>query len=114
MPAKSQAFAPVMPHKPASALTKDNRDDLAVRLIVFLSGRQDDLERFLAASGMEAGELRSNIVDAGFQQGLLDYVMGNEPLLLAFCEETGDDPAHIARLAHLDQMSAQQSMQDWS
>jgi hypothetical protein len=103
-----------MPHKPASALTKDNRDDLAVRLIVFLSGRQDDLERFLSASGMVPGELRSNICDVGFQQGLLDYVMSNEPLLLAFCEETGDDPADIARLTQLDQMSAQQSMQDWS
>jgi hypothetical protein len=30
---------------------------------------------------------------------LLDYITANEPLLLAFCEEAGENPAHVARLA---------------
>jgi len=76
-----------------------NRFDLVSRLLVFLGGRPEDMEQFFAISGVHPSELRSRLADKGFQDGLLDYMMTNEPLLLAFCEETGDDPAFVARVA---------------
>lgn len=76
-----------------------NRDDLLARLLVFLSGRPEDIEQLFAVSGVDPNDLRNRLADPGFQDGLLDYVMSNEPLLLAFCEEAGEDPAHVARLA---------------
>lgn len=75
-----------------------NRDDLVARLLVFLGGRPEDIEKFFATSGVDPSDLRSGLADPGFQDGLLDYVLANEPLLLAFCEEAGEDPAHVARL----------------
>ena len=75
-----------------------NQNDLVTSLVVFLGGREDDLERFFAVSGVEPSDLRTRLADPGFQRGLLDYVMMNEPLLLAFCEEAGHDPASFVRL----------------
>lgn len=75
-----------------------NQSELVTNLVVFLGSRQDDLERFFAVSGVDPSELRTRLGDPAFQRGLLDYVMANEPLLLAFCEEAGHDPATVARL----------------
>lgn len=97
--------------KQSAALTKANRDELATRLLVFLSGRQEDLERLFAVCGVDPSMLRSHMSDPGFQQGLLDYVMANEPLLLAFCEETGEDPAQFARWAHSGQRGREEGDQ---
>ncbi len=75
-----------------------NQIELVTSLVVFLGGRQDDLERFFTVSGVAPSELRTRLTDPGFQRGLLDYVMMNEPLLLAFCEEAGHDPVSFVRL----------------
>lgn len=85
--------------KSTAPLTETNRTEAAVALVIFLSGRPDDLQQFLGISGVDGDELRTRLDDFGFQQGLLDYICTNEPLLLAFCEETGRNPAHIASLS---------------
>lgn len=85
--------------KHQAPLTEANRAEVAAALVIFLSGTPDDLQQFLGVSGLEAGELRTRLDDSGFQQGLFDYICANEPLLLAFCEETGRNPAQIARLS---------------
>lgn len=88
-----------MSYKPKPTLTETDRAEAATSLVIFLSGRPDDLQQFLGISGVDASQLRSRLHDQGFQQGLLDYICANEPLLLAFCEETGRNPAQIARLS---------------
>ena len=82
-----------------AALTKADCEEMAVQVLLFLSSRPEDLERFCQLSGVEPGLLRRHIGDSGFQDGLLDYLLSNEPLLLAFCEETGVAPASMGRLA---------------
>lgn len=88
-----------MSYKSQPPLTESDLAETTVALVIFLSGRPDDLQQFLGISGLDASELRTRLDDAGFQQGLLDYICGNEPLLLAFCEETGRNPVHISRLS---------------
>lgn len=78
---------------------KADRENLVVQILVFLGGRPEDMERFFALSGVAPAELRARVTDSGFQDGLFDYVMANEPLLLAFCEESGVEPTAIARQA---------------
>lgn len=89
-----------MSDKTKAPLTETNRAEIAVALVIFLSGRSEDLQQFLGVSGLDGSELRTRLDDSGFQQGLFDYISANEPLLLAFCEETGRDPAQIAQLSH--------------
>lgn len=88
-----------MSQKIRAPLTEANRAEVAVALVIFLSGRPDDLQQFLGISGLDGSELRTRLDDSGLQQGLLDYVCTNEPLLLAFCEETGRDPAQVSGLS---------------
>ncbi|MBO6674338.1 MAG: DUF3572 family protein [Rhizobiales bacterium] len=78
---------------------KADRETIVLQLLVFLGGRPEDMERFFALSGVAPAELRARVSDSGFQDGLFDYVMANEPLLLAFCEESGLEPASVARQA---------------
>lgn len=85
--------------KPQAPLTETNRAEIAVGLVIFLSGRPDDLQQFLGISGLDGSELRTRLNDSGFQQGLFDYICTNEPLLLAFCDETGRNPAYVAQLS---------------
>lgn len=88
-----------MPDKRRAPLTETNQTEIAIALVIFLSGRPDDLQQFLGISGLDGSELRTRLDDSSFQQGLFDYICTNEPLLLAFCEETGRDPAKVARLS---------------
>ena len=85
--------------KKRAALTKANRTEMVASLLVFLSGREEDLQRFFALSGVDPDDLRARIFDDAFQAGVFDYVLGNEPLLLAFCEENGHLPNDVVRLA---------------
>ncbi len=78
---------------------KADRENLVLQLLMFLGGRPEDLERFFALSGVVPADLRTRVNDPGFQDGLFDYVLANEPLLLAFCEESGLEPASVARQA---------------
>ena len=68
---------------------KVERDHLIADLVGFLSQRPDDLSRFLAATGADPLQLREALSSDAFQSGMIDYFRDNEPLMLAFCEETG-------------------------
>lgn len=57
--------------------------------------------RFLALSGATAEMLRQGTGDPAFLAGVLDFLLGDEALLTAFCESAGlapDAPA-LARAA---------------
>lgn len=68
-------------------------------LMVFLSARPEELARFFAETGAEPQSIRNQLEDQSFQSGAIDYLVSNEPLLLAFCEEAGHDPARLSALA---------------
>ena len=72
--------------------------ELGDSMLLFLAGRPDDLGHFLALTGHAPDALRALRGKAHFRAGLLDYLLGNEPLLLAFCEETGHDPRRLSAL----------------
>ncbi|MBV6657812.1 MAG: DUF3572 family protein [Devosiaceae bacterium] len=64
--------------------------------VVYLSAREEDLTRFFAATGYDPTALRAGLSDLDVRAGILDYLVSSEPLLLAFCEETGHRPEAIA------------------
>ncbi|MBR0555997.1 DUF3572 domain-containing protein [Ciceribacter sp. L1K23] len=73
-------------------------DPLAVAADVlgWLANEPDMLSRFLALSGLRADQLREAIADPGFLAGLLDFVMGHEPTLIAFSDATGTKPEDVS------------------
>ena len=69
--------------------------ETAVAVLGWLAGEPDMLGRFLALTGIEPGQLRGAVNDPGFLAGMLDFLMGHEPTLLAFCEATGTKPEAV-------------------
>lgn len=64
----------------------------------FLAAEEDRLDRFLALSGLDLGALKARIEDPALYGGLLDYLLGDEPLLLAFATEQNLKPEWIVAL----------------
>jgi hypothetical protein len=90
----------VRPGKP-KPLDRDAAEGLGVDALVFLAADEDRLDRFLALTGLAPGDLRALSASPGFLAGVLDHLMADERLLVAFAEEQRLDPTTIARAHHL-------------
>jgi len=71
--------------------------ELAIAALTFLAGDEDRLGRFLALTGIAPASLRAAAREPEFLLGVLDYVTGDEALLVAFANESGIDPQDAAR-----------------
>jgi hypothetical protein len=82
-------------------LTRDDAEALALAALDFLGREGERIGRFVALSGLDPGDLRKAATEPGFLPGVLDYVAGDEALLVAFAEETGIAPERIGEARHL-------------
>ncbi len=82
-------------------MTEDEAQTLALRALTFVAENPDRLDRFLALSGCGPGDLRDRIGDPAFLGGVLDYLMGHEPDLIAYAEWAEIDPELPARARYL-------------
>jgi hypothetical protein len=85
-----------MPPSRGNAINNDDAEAIALQALAYLADDPQRLSRFLALTGSDLGELRETAKMAEFQASMLEYMMGDESLLLAFCQEAGIDPATIA------------------
>jgi len=69
---------------------------IALKALAFLASDSDRLGTFLAASGLGPDDLKSGARNSQFLAGVLDYLLGDESLLLTFAENDGVDPGAIA------------------
>src|SRR6516225_4082054 len=70
-------------------------DELAVTAFEFLAGDSARIARFLDMTGITIETIRAAAQEPRFFAGVLDYVISDEPLLLAFSRESGVDPNEI-------------------
>lgn len=70
---------------------------IALRALAFLAEEPERLGRFLALSGLGPDELRSRASDPGLLGGVLDHLLADEPLLLAFAATLDVRPDEVAR-----------------
>ena len=82
-------------------LTRALAEDMAVAALTFIAQDGERLGRFLALSGLEAGNLREAAAEPGFLVGVLDYLSGDEALLLAFAANFQIDPTAIGAAQRL-------------
>ena len=76
---------------PAEATT------LAIRGLAFLASDEDVLGRFLGTTGLAVDELGARAEDPVLLGAVLDFLLGDEPLLLRFCTEVDCAPELPAR-----------------
>jgi hypothetical protein len=82
--------------------SRDNEQDsssaneIAVLALVFLAEDNERLGRFLALSGLDPRTIREAARDPAFLVGVLDHLMGDEKLLVAFAAGNNLKPQQIA------------------
>ena len=72
---------------------------LALKALTFLGNSEDGLVRFLGQADMQPGELAARAEEKGVQAAILDFLLADEALLLAFCEDESLQPrdVHLAK-----------------
>jgi hypothetical protein len=70
---------------------------MAVAALSFLASDHERLERFLSVTGLGPHNLRGAAADPGFYGSVLDHLLADEPLLLAFAAEAGLKPEDVVR-----------------
>jgi hypothetical protein len=81
------------------AIDSAKAEAVAVDALAFLAGNPEELGRFLALSGIGPANLRQAAAEPGFLAGILDHIMTDEALLLAFAAQQGMDARAIAAAA---------------
>ena len=72
-------------------------EELAVKALIFLAADEDRIRRFSDISGLCLENLRAAAESPNFLAGVLDYLAGDESLLLAFAANSSIDPAQVQR-----------------
>ena len=93
------------------ALAAEVAEVLAIQALAFIAEDSERLGRFLAITGLGPGEIRQAARERRFLAGVLEYVNGDEDLLVAFANYAEVDPAHVVAaeqvLAETDENEAE-------
>lgn len=82
--------------KPSRA-ERDAAEHLAIAALGYLAADLHHLERFISLSGLDPSGLRDAATSPGFLAGVLDFLLEDESLLLAFAADQGLKPDHVVR-----------------
>jgi hypothetical protein len=72
--------------------------ELASLCLNHLAENPEQLADFMGITGISPDDLRKGIGTASFSRGLIDYVVQNEPLLLAICAANHLQPESVMRV----------------
>jgi Protein of unknown function (DUF3572) len=70
---------------------------LAIQAFAFIAEEPERLGGFLNATGLTPEGLRESANAPGFLAGVLEHMLADESLLVAFAESAAIDPADIVR-----------------
>lgn len=80
--------------------SKGGAEQMAAEVLAFLAGEEDRLQRFAALAGIDLGQIRDLAGQPEFLTAIMEHLMGDEPLLLAFAAHAGVRPEAVVRAAH--------------
>jgi hypothetical protein len=83
--------------KAPSSQSRQAAESLAIQALAFIAETPERLGKFLAASGIGPDAIREAAREPGFLGGVLDHMLSEESLLVAFADSAGLDPTSIAR-----------------
>jgi hypothetical protein len=82
-------------------LTPEAAETLAVQAFSWIAEQPDVLGRFLSLTGIGPATIRSAAVAPGFAAGVLDFLAGDEALLVAFAAAVRVPPERVAAAGRL-------------
>lgn len=78
-------------------LGREQAETLGLQALGWLVGQDDLAGAFLGATGVSADELKTRASDPEFLGFVLDFLLGDEDALLAFCEAADLSPDRPTR-----------------
>jgi hypothetical protein len=81
--------------KKRPTLDLDDAEWVAIHALTFLAGDANRLGRFLSLTGIGPADLASARAEPHMQAAVLEYMLGDEPLLLEFAANTNQPPDTI-------------------
>lgn len=81
--------------------TRAAAEAMAAEALAFLAGDEDRLQRFASLAGIDLGQIRDIAGQPEFLTAIMDHLMGDEPLLLAFAAHAGVKPEAVVRAAQV-------------
>ena len=88
----------------------EDSEVLALNALTFLVKSPVEMERFFAISGIGPDDLSHVAGDAAFLGGVIDFLLGDDALLMRFCDSHSVDPRAVYRAQH--QLAAQSRSRD--
>lgn len=73
-------------------LERGQAEAVALEALTYLAQDPDRLGSFLVQTGIGPEQVRERYSDPEFLSGILDYLLSDESLLIAFVEERGMEP----------------------
>lgn len=81
-----------------STAARTSAETLALQALAWIAAEPDRLSGLMATTGLWPDEVRARASDPAFLGGVLDFMLGDEAQLLAFCAENEIAPELPARL----------------
>jgi hypothetical protein len=82
--------------RPSSA-AREAAEILAIQALSFIAAEPERLNGFLGATGLTLERLRESANEPDFLAGVLEHMLADESLLLAFADSAAIDPAGVTR-----------------
>lgn len=78
------------------SIAGEQAEALALRALAFLAGDEDRFHRFLLSTGATAEDVRQRAAEPEFLSGVIDHLLTDEALLVAFAEDAALEPSSVA------------------
>ncbi|HWS07734.1 MAG TPA: DUF3572 domain-containing protein [Xanthobacteraceae bacterium] len=82
--------------RPSSA-AREAAEILAIQALSFIAEEPERLNGFLNATGLTLDRLRKSANEPDFLAGVLEHMLADESLLLAFADSAAIDPTDVTR-----------------
>lgn len=77
--------------------SRQTAEMLAVQALAFIAEDDGRLSGFIASTGIAVQSIRDAAREPNFLTGVLEHILADENLLIAFAGSAGLDPAEVAR-----------------
>ena len=86
-----------MPSSQLTPLGREQAETVGLQALGWIAGQEDLAGAFLGASGLSAEDVKTRASDPEFLGFVLEFLLGDEAALIAFCEATGTEPDNPMR-----------------
>jgi hypothetical protein len=91
---------PIRQNQNSANMTRERAETIALMATRFIFADERATAALMAQTGTTADDLRAHLGEAETLAGILDFLLGDERLLVAFAEAEDLDPSQPARARH--------------